>query len=215
MKKKAKFPSGTDMVDALRARQMRVYARDGNVEALTRHIDDMLVRGCGPAERLELRELIVGKNDDTFDDLMPSRVKIKLALTHGRPPGPRKLVPTKQENTGKTGKKEVVWKPVERHVIGEATFRRLVNPAAPMRSRDVSNALKWGVGYFGISKPMARACLREHRDKVKADEAKRAKEEAERADWPERRAFLDSAEGRLLCPNANALIAFGDKTWGR
>ena len=203
-----KFPPGIDMVDALRAREMRVYARKGNVEALTRHIVDMLVRGGGPAERLELRDLIVGKIDDT----MPSRVKIKIALTHGRPPGPRKLVPTKL--SGKPGKTKVVWQQVETHVIGEAIFRRLTDPASPVNSRDVRNALKWAVDDFGIPRPAARACLREYRERVKLDEAKRAKEEADRKRWPELRAFLDSAEGRSLQPDANALIAFGDQTWG-
>ena len=195
-------PTGEQMIDALRARQLRFYARSGDIGSFQRHVSKMLRRDCGPDERLQLAEIIDGTE--------PSRLVIEVKLRDGSPRGPRDPV-----RTGKRG-------PVSRDVIGKTILDRLDDPAA-RRGSSHSAAVGWALGYYGgITRPLAISCLDGFREKQAREQAARAKDqereraaradtERRRANWPIIRALLDSEVGRRLYPDAAELIAFGDR----
>jgi len=170
-------------VDDLRARQLRFYARQGNLDAFNRHVKEMFSRGAGRAEQLQFIDLMNGST--------PSRIKITVTTSVGRPGGAERLFKTK---AGRVTKADV----------GEALFNRLGQTLSPGKAV-LTSAYDWAVEKFA---PMSRRLLGKiwhdfHRQRLLVEEKRQRDREL--------RAYLDSPEGRAANPDADDLIAFLDE----
>ena len=183
------------MVEALRARMLLVQARKGDADAFNAYVKEMLTRGATSGEQSMLRDLLAGTEPT-------SRITITTATRNrGRPGGPPRQVRTARGR-------------LDRNIVGEAIFQRIV-VQQPCDRAAISSALAWAESHFKIRRVMARALLREALGMAAGRLREHARELSLRAGWVIYRLWLDSAEGRAAEPDADALIALGDRSWRR
>lgn len=169
--------------DDLRARQLRVHARDGNLDAFNNHVKEMFSRGAGRAEQLQFRDLMDGST--------PSRINIAVTTSVGRPRGAERSFKTRAGSVTKGD-------------VGKAIFIRLGQTLAP-GTAELTSVYDWGVDKYA---PMSRRLL----GKIWHDfRRQRLLVEDARQRHRDMRAYLDSAEGRAANPDADDLIAFLDE----
>jgi hypothetical protein len=136
--------SDEGIVDELRARLLRNYDRAGDTAAITKHREEMLLRGAGPAELQQYFAL----------------VSVRITGRRGKPKGAQSLVRTKIGT-------------LRRAEIGAVVFTntgRALNPTRDVMKAAISKALV----EFGVDREIIGKAYREYRKTEREREAERA-----------------------------------------